>query len=168
MLCHYWYFLDKNFSYGPYLCDGCYNIVQKCNKLKNIAIVHVKKSAYRIYFLYMSKCEAKKLMTNSNLIDKNGILLKNVFFFCLFVLYMKMYNTTYYQRNRDVALNKAKEYYKNNNKRLKNQARDNYRSLSEEDNNKKREYGKNRHHNMSEEKKQKLKEYQRKYREAKK
>ena len=43
MLCHYWYFLDKNFSYGPYLCDGCYNIVQKCNKLKNIAIVHVKK-----------------------------------------------------------------------------------------------------------------------------
>ena len=25
MLCHYWYFLDKNFSYRPYLCDGCYN-----------------------------------------------------------------------------------------------------------------------------------------------
>ena len=74
MLCHYWCFLDKNFSYGPYLCDGCYNIVQKCNKLKNIAIVHVKKSAYRIYFLYMSKREAKKLMTNSTLIDKIGIL----------------------------------------------------------------------------------------------
>ena len=31
-----------------------------------------------------------------------------------------MDNTTYYQRNRDIALNKAKEYYKNNNKRLKN------------------------------------------------
>ena len=49
VFCHYWYFLDKNFSYGPYLCDGCYNVVQKCNKLKNIAIVHVKKSTYRIY-----------------------------------------------------------------------------------------------------------------------
>ena len=49
-------------------------IVQKCNKLKNIVIVHVKKSAYRIYFLYMSKHEAKKLMTNSNLIDKKGAL----------------------------------------------------------------------------------------------
>ena len=34
-----------------------------------------------------------------------------------------MDNTTYYQRNRDVALNKAKEYYKNNNERLKEQAR---------------------------------------------
>ena len=43
MLCHYWYFFDKNFNYGPYLCDGCYNIMQKCNKFKNIAIVHVKK-----------------------------------------------------------------------------------------------------------------------------
>ena len=72
--CHYLYFLDKNFSYGPYLCDGCYNMVQKCNKLKNIAIVRVKKSVYRICFLYTSKREAKKLMTYSNLIDKKGIL----------------------------------------------------------------------------------------------
>ena len=74
MLCHYWYFLDNNFSYGAYLCDGCYNIMQKFNNLKNIAIVHVKKSVYRIYFPYMSKHEAKKLMINSNLIDKKGIL----------------------------------------------------------------------------------------------
>ena len=73
MLCHYWYFLDKNFSYGPYLCDGCYSIMQKCNKFKNIAIAHVKKSTYSIYFLYMSKREAKKLMANSNLIDKKGV-----------------------------------------------------------------------------------------------
>ena len=71
-----------------------------------------------------------------------------------------MDNTTYYQRNRDIALNKAKEYYKNNNERLKKLARDKYRHLSEEDKNKKREYGKNRYHNMSEEKNQKLKEYQ--------
>ena len=61
-----------------------------------------------------------------------------------------MDNTTYYQRNRDIALNKAKEYYKNNNERLKKQARDKYRNLSEEDKNKKREYGKNRYHKMSE------------------
>ena len=73
MFCHYWYFLD-NLKYRSYLCDGCYNIMQKCNEFKNIAIVRVKKSVYRIYFLYMSKREAKKLMTNSNLIDKKGIL----------------------------------------------------------------------------------------------
>ena len=74
MLCHYWYFLGKNFSYGPYLCGGCYNMMQKCNKLKNIAIVHIKESVCRISFLYISKREAKKLMTNSNLIDKKCVL----------------------------------------------------------------------------------------------
>ena len=43
MLCHYYYFLDKNFSYGPCLCNGCYNIMQNSINFKNIAIVHVKK-----------------------------------------------------------------------------------------------------------------------------
>ena len=76
MLCHYWYFLDKNFSYGPYLCNGCYNIMQKSIDSKNIDIVYVKGNAYRIHFWYMSKHKRKykrraiNLMTNSNLIDK--------------------------------------------------------------------------------------------------
>ena len=48
--------------------------MQKSINFKNTAIVHIKKSVYRIYFLYMSKREAKKLMTNSNSIDKKGIL----------------------------------------------------------------------------------------------
>ena len=74
MFCHYWYFLNKNFSYGPYVCDGCYNIMQKSLNFKNIAIVHVRESAYRSYFLGMSRCDARKLMINSNLIDKKGIL----------------------------------------------------------------------------------------------
>ena len=33
----------KNFSYGPYLCDDCYNFSQKSRDFKNIAIVHIKK-----------------------------------------------------------------------------------------------------------------------------
>ena len=44
-------------------------------------------------------------------------------------------------------------------KRLREQARDKYRNLPEEDKNKKREHGRNRYH-MFEEKKQRLKEYQ--------
>ena len=53
--------------------------MQKSNDFKNIAIVHVKKSAYRIYFLYMSYCEAKKLMANSNLM----VFYKNFSFRCI-------------------------------------------------------------------------------------
>ena len=59
--------------------------------------------------LYMSKREAKKLMTDSNLFDKKGVLwTNNYLFFC----YKKMDNTSYYQRNRDIALNKAKSIAK--------------------------------------------------------
>ena len=61
MFCHYWYYLDKDFTNGPYLCDGCYNIMQKSIDLKNIAIVHIKKCAYRIYFLDLTQREAKKI-----------------------------------------------------------------------------------------------------------
>ena len=28
MLCHYWYFLNKSFSYGPYIGDSYYNITK--------------------------------------------------------------------------------------------------------------------------------------------
>ena len=79
-----------------------------------------------------------------------------------------MTNLTYYQKNKDVIINRAKNYYENDKKRLREQARDKYRNLSEEDKNKKREYGRNRYHSMSEEKKQRLKEYQKSYREDKK
>ena len=40
-----------------------------------------------------------------------------------------MSNTTY-PKNRDVILNRAKDYYENDKKRLGEQARDNYRNLS--------------------------------------
>ena len=42
MFCHYWYYLNKNFSYGPFTCHGCYSIVQRSG-FKNIAIIYVKK-----------------------------------------------------------------------------------------------------------------------------
>ena len=62
-------------------------------------------------------------------------------------------NLTDYQKNLDVILNRAKDYYENNKERLRLQARDRYRNLSEEEKNKKREYGINRRCNMSEEEK---------------
>ena len=26
-ICHYWYFLDKNFNYDPYLCNECHDLM---------------------------------------------------------------------------------------------------------------------------------------------
>ena len=45
---------------------------------------------------------------------------------------------TYYQRNRDVILNRAKDYYKNDKERLRGQARGKCRNLYEEEKNKKK------------------------------
>ena len=42
------------------------------------------------------------------------------------------FDLTYYQRNQDVILNRAKEFYENDKERLREQARDKYRNLSEE------------------------------------
>ena len=50
MFCHYWYYLNKNFSYGPFTCDTCYNIVQKSTDFKNIGIVRVKKKCIQNLF----------------------------------------------------------------------------------------------------------------------
>ena len=38
---------------------------------------------------------------------------------------------TYYQRNQDVILNRAKDYYENDKERLREQARNKCRNLSE-------------------------------------
>ena len=73
-ICHYWYFLDKNFHYEPYLCNGCHDLMQKAMSFKNVAIVFIKGNDYRIHFYYISKNDAITVMTNSNLNDKNGVL----------------------------------------------------------------------------------------------
>ena len=62
-------------------------------------------------------------------------------FYKFFLLYIRMSESaylTYYQRNRDVILNRAKDYYENDKERLREQARDGYRNLSKEEKNKKR------------------------------
>ena len=100
------------------------------------------------------------------MIDKKGAL--KFFYQCIKDGCVQLQWINLLSKNRDVILNRAKDYYKNDKERLREQARDKYRNLSEEEKNKKREYGRNRYHNMSEEKKQRLKEYQKNYREAKK
>ena len=70
----------------------------------------------------------------------------------------KNINLTYYQQNRDVILNRAKDYYENNKERLRKQPRNKDRNLSEEEKNKKREYRINRRRNMPEEDRKRLNE----------
>ena len=49
-ICHYWYFKDIGFKYGPYLWNGCHDLMQKAMGFNNIAIVYIKENAYKIHF----------------------------------------------------------------------------------------------------------------------
>ena len=62
--------------------------------------------------------------------------------FVFFYYVEKVSNLTYYQRNRNIILNREKKYNENDKERLTEQARDKYINLPEEDKNKKREYAK--------------------------
>ena len=53
-----------------------------------------------------------------------------------------MSETTYYQRNKEVILNRAKDYHENNKELLRERGKNKYRELSEEEKNIKRQYGK--------------------------
>ena len=55
-----------------------------------------------------------------------------------------MSETTYYERKREVILNRAKDYHKNNKELLRDRAKNKYREFSEQEKSIKREYGKKR------------------------
>ena len=73
-ICRYWYVLDKNFNYEPYLYNGCDDLMQKAMNFNNVAIVSIKGNDYRIHFWYMSKNDAISIINNSNLNGKTGLL----------------------------------------------------------------------------------------------
>ena len=73
-LCKFYYFLDKNFNYRPYLCNGCYDMSLKAINIKNLAIAYCGEQAYCINFTSMSKNNAFNLIKNSVIIDKRGTL----------------------------------------------------------------------------------------------
>ena len=40
-ICHCWYFLVKNFSYQPHLCNRCHDLMQKAVSFNDAAIVSI-------------------------------------------------------------------------------------------------------------------------------
>ena len=73
-LCKFYYFLDKNLSYGPYLCNGCYDMSLKVISMKNLAIINHNRNHYCVNFALMSKEDAFNLIKNIIIVDKKGTL----------------------------------------------------------------------------------------------
>ena len=54
-LCNFYYFLDKNFSYGPFLCKGCYDMSLKAVSMQNLAIIDHNGNYNHVNFVFISK-----------------------------------------------------------------------------------------------------------------
>ena len=112
-ICHYYHFLYKGFTYEPYLCNGCHDLMQKAINFNDVVIVFINGSDYRIYFWNMSKNDAINIIKIFDLNEKTWIVIN-------FLLYIKLNDrTNYYQRNKERILNRAKKYYKSNKKVLR-------------------------------------------------
>ena len=73
-LCKFYYFLDKNFNYGPYLCNDCYDMSLKVISMKNLAIINHNGNHYRVNFAHKRKKDAFNLIKNAVIIDKKETL----------------------------------------------------------------------------------------------
>ena len=77
-----------------------------------------------------------------------------------------MNNSTYYQKNRDIILKRAKDYYYYNIETIRKNMRDKYQNLSEEEKEKikiyQKKFRKKMKNNISDEKREKMREYQEK------
>ena len=69
-----YYFLDKNFSYGPFLCNGCYDISLKAVSMQNLTIINRNGNHYRVNFAFISKKDEYNLIKNATIMDKMGTL----------------------------------------------------------------------------------------------
>ena len=72
-LCKFYYFLDKNFNYGPYLCNGCYMSL-KALSIKNLAIINHNRNHYRVNFAFISKKDECNLIKNAVIMGEKGTL----------------------------------------------------------------------------------------------
>ena len=73
-LCKFYCFLDKNFSYGPFLRTGCYDMSLKAVSMQNLTIINHNGNHYRVNFVFICKKDACNLIKNATIIDKKGTL----------------------------------------------------------------------------------------------
>ena len=73
-LCKCYYFLDKNFNYGSYLCNGCYNMSLKAISMQNVAVINHNENLYRVNFAFISKKDAFNLIKNAVIMGEKGTL----------------------------------------------------------------------------------------------
>ena len=64
----------RKLNYGPYLCNGCYDMSLKAISMKNLAIINYNGNDYRVIFAFISKKDAFNLNKNAVITGEKGTL----------------------------------------------------------------------------------------------
>ena len=73
-LCRFYYFLGKNFSYGTYLCNVCYDMSLKAISMQTLAIINHNGNHYRVTFAFISKKDAFNSIKDAVIMGEKGTL----------------------------------------------------------------------------------------------
>ena len=73
MICLYWYFLDLNYTYEPYIYNGCHGKSMMAYELKNIAVLNLKGVDYRCISWNMKANDAINMLNDSKLDYKGSL-----------------------------------------------------------------------------------------------
>ena len=65
ILCKFYYFVDKSFKYGPYLCDACYDMFMKTVSMQNLTIINHNGNYYLVIYAYNIKMSSQKIKFNT-------------------------------------------------------------------------------------------------------
>ena len=75
-LCKFYYFFDKNFSYGPYLCAGCYDMSMKAVSMQNLTIINHNGNYYCVIFTFTNKKDEYNLIKNAIILGEKRNIIK--------------------------------------------------------------------------------------------
>ena len=73
-VCKFCFFLNKNFNYEDYACNGCHNLLMMAFSLDNIAILSVGDAYYRCILMGIGRTEALRRLNNANNLGKRGVI----------------------------------------------------------------------------------------------
>ena len=73
-LYHYWYFLDKGFTFQLNACNGCHDFLMVSLSLNYIAALKIHGVDYCCRIHGIDKCEAIKSTSNTDLTHERGVL----------------------------------------------------------------------------------------------
>ena len=74
IICHYWYFKDKRFTFQSFACNCCHDALMMSINLNNIAILNIRSAVYCWIINIISESEAINLLEKVNVGKKSGSL----------------------------------------------------------------------------------------------